>query len=146
MQDTGPEPSMEDILASIKKVITEEKELRDATAPVEAVEDEPLPEETPAEESEDDILELDEPLAPPAELGPPLVDEQVAGSSREALEQLQTVAATIPASSRPANPFEDMVREMLRPMLKQWLDDHLPRMVDEHVKREISRITGRSPF
>jgi cell pole-organizing protein PopZ len=28
-------------------------------------------------------------------------------------------------------------------LLKEWLDDHLPRLVDEHVKREISRITGR---
>ena len=32
---------------------------------------------------------------------------------------------------------------MLRPILKQWLDDHLPSIVDEHVKREIHRITGR---
>ena len=31
---------------------------------------------------------------------------------------------------------------MLRPMLKQWLDEHLPQMVEEHVKREITRITG----
>ena len=32
---------------------------------------------------------------------------------------------------------------MLRPMLKQWLDEHLPHMVEDHVKREITRITGR---
>ena len=32
---------------------------------------------------------------------------------------------------------------MLRPILKQWLDDYLPRVVDEHVKREINRITGK---
>jgi cell pole-organizing protein PopZ len=32
---------------------------------------------------------------------------------------------------------------MLRPILKAWLDDHLPQIVEEHVKREISRITGR---
>ena len=142
MQGSGREPSMEDILASIKKVIAEEKELRSASAPVEAVEDEPLPEETAAEQGEGDVLELDEPLAPQAELGPPLMDDQVAGQSREALEQLQTIAAAIPAAAA-ANPLEDMVREMLRPMLKQWLDEHLPQMVDEHVKREISRITGR---
>ena len=134
------EPSMEDILASIKKVIAEEKELRTTVRPAENVEDEPLPEESA--EPEEDVLELDEPLAPPADLGPPLLDEQVAGQSRSALEQLQTVAATIPAVPQ-ANPLEDMVREMLRPMLKAWLDEHLPQMVDDHVKREISRITGK---
>jgi hypothetical protein len=133
------EPSMEDILASIKKVIAEEKELRAATRTVET-EDEPLPED--AASTEEDVLELNEPLAPAADLGPPLVDEKIAGQSREALEQLQTVAATIPAAPL-VNPLEDMVREMLRPMLKQWLDEHLPQMVEEHVKREITRITGR---
>ena len=88
------------------------------------------------------MLELDEPLAPPVDLGPPLLDETVAGHSREALEQLSTIAATVPAVPQ-VNPLEDMVREMLKPILKQWLDEHLPHMVDEHVKREISRITGR---
>ena len=134
------EPSMEDILASIKKVIAEEKELRTGAAPVDAVEDEPLPED--ASSAEDDVLELDEPLGPPADLGPPLLDEDVAGHSREALEGLQTIAATIPTAAA-VNPLEDMVRGMLRPILKQWLDEHLPQMVDEHVKREISRITGK---
>ena len=140
MQSPGREPSMEDILASIKKVIAEEKELRTTGEPVESVEDEPLPEDSSA--SDEDVLELDQPLALPADLGPPLVDDQVAGESRQKLEALQTVAATIPAAPA-ANPLEEIIREMLRPMLKQWLDDHLPQMVDEHVKREISRITGR---
>jgi len=139
MQSPGREPSMEDILASIKKVIAEEKELRSAARPSDTIEDEPLPEEASAEE---DVLELDEPLAPPVDLGPPLVDEQIAGQSRQALEQLQTVAATIPAAPQ-VNPLEDIVREMLRPMMKAWLDEHLPQMVEEHVKREITRITGR---
>ena len=136
----GREPSMEDILASIKKVIAEEKELRTTPRPLDSIEDEPLPEESAG--LEDDVLELNEPLAPSIDLGPPLVDEEIAGQSRHALEQLQTVAATIPAAPQ-SNPLEDMVREMLRPMLKQWLDEHLPQMVEEHVKREISRITGR---
>jgi hypothetical protein len=138
MQSPGREPSMEDILASIKKVIAEEKELRASADPVEAVADEPLPEES----ADDEILELVEPLAPPVDLGPPLVDDEVAGQSRQALEQLQTVAASVPVMP-PVNPLEDMVREMLRPMLKSWLDEHLPQMVEEHVKREITRITGR---
>ena len=134
MQSPGREPSMEDILASIKKVIAEEKELR--TAPV-------TPAEIEAESlDEDDVLELSEPLAPPADLGPPLIDESVAGQSRQALEELSTVAASVPAAQQ-ANPLEEVVREMLRPILKQWLDEHLPQIVGEHVKREISRITGR---
>lgn len=140
MQSPGREPSMEDILASIKKVIAEEKGLR--TASQTAVE--PDEDAVPPDEGEraEDVLELDEPLAPAVDLGPPLVDEEVAGQSRQSLEQLQTVAATIPAAP-PVNPLEEMVREMLRPILKQWLDEHLPRLVDEHVKREISRITGK---
>ncbi len=141
MQSPNREPSMEDILASIKKVIAEEKELRTTVRPVEAVEDEPLPEEEEGT-SEVEVLELNEPLVSAADLGPPLLDENVAGHSRQALEELQTVAATVPAAPQ-INPLEDMVREMLRPILKQWLDEHLPQMVDEHVKREISRITGR---
>ncbi|HWC55827.1 MAG TPA: DUF2497 domain-containing protein [Sphingomicrobium sp.] len=125
---------MEDILASIKKVIAEEKELRVAAAPVDTIEDQQF--------AEDDVLELNEPLAPPADLGPPLIDEEAAGQSRQALEQLQTVAATIPAAPQ-VNPLEDMVREMLRPVLKTWLDENLPKIVEDHVKREISRITGK---
>ena len=139
MQTAGREPSMEDILASIKKVIAEEKELRTTVRPA-SEDEEPLPEDGAG--SDEDVLELDQPLAPAMDLGPPLVDEQAAGKSREALEQLQTVAATVPPPSG-VNPLEEIIREMLRPMLKQWLDDHLPQMVDEHVKREITRITGR---
>src|SRR5213592_1270767 len=104
MQSPGREPSMEDILASIKKVIAEEKELRTSVQPVEAVEDEPLPEDMST--AEEDVLELDQPLAPPMDLGPPLVDEHAAGKSRQALEQLQTVAATVPPPPA-VNPLEE---------------------------------------
>ena len=140
MQSSDRDPSMEDILASIKKVIAEEKELRTSERAPE-VEDEPLPEEE-SSGAEDDVLELDEPLAPAIDLGPPLLDEDAAGQSRQALEQLTTIAASVPAAPQ-VNPLEDMVREMLKPILKQWLDEHLPQMVEDHVKREITRITGR---
>ncbi len=136
MQSPGREPSMEDILASIKKVIAEEKDLRTAA---------PAAPERPEEllvEVEDEVLELDEPLAPPVDLGPPLLAEEIAETSRHSLETLSTVAASVPAPP-PVNPLEEMIRELLRPILKQWLDDHLPGIVDEHVKREITRITGR---
>ena len=127
---------MEDILASIKKVIAEEKELR--TAVDEAEE----PSESESAEYSDDVLELDEPLAPPADLGPPLLDDTAAETTRHSLEELSTVAATVPPAPA-VNPLEDMVRDLLRPILKDWLDEHLPNIVNEHVKREISRITGK---
>ncbi len=133
------EPSMEDILASIKKVIAEEKELRSSVRPFGPADDEP---DAEAAEAPEDVLELNEPLAPPADLGPPLLDENAIGHSRQALEQLSTIAASVPAQPQ-VNPLEEMVREMLKPILKQWLDEHLPQIVDEHVKREISRITGK---
>ena len=133
------EPSMEEILASIKKVIAEDKGARIAEAAVPPIVDY---REDRSEDADEEILELNEPLAPPADLGPPLLDEDAAETSRTAFEQLTTVAATAPAVAQ-ANPLEELVREMLRPLLKQWLDDHLPGLIDEHVKREISRITGR---
>jgi len=128
---------MEDILASIKKVIAEEKDLRTAAPPTPEPEQDRLP-----EDGADEVLELDEPVAPPADLGPLLLDEEIAETSRHSLETLSTVAASVPAPP-PINPLEEMIRELLRPILKQWLDDHLPGIVDEHVKREITRITGR---
>lgn len=145
MQDRQ-DPSMEDILASIKKVIAEEKELRAAIPrhlPA-AVSDES---EAAGEQAEAEVLELDEPIVeelslPEIDLGPPLVSPGAAEVSRSRLETLQQVAATAPPPPQ-INPLEAMVREMLRPVLKEWLDQNLPAIVDEHVKREISRITGQ---
>jgi uncharacterized protein len=140
----GREPSMEDILASIKKVIAEEKELRATpAAPAPQAADEPGEEEaeTPS------VLELDEPMVeemhlPEVDLGPPLISEDAAEASRARLAALQEVAASAPPPPA-VNPLEQMVRDMLRPVLKQWLDEHLPAIVDEHVKREVARITGQ---
>ncbi len=132
---------MEDILASIKRVIAEEKELRTAVPP-------PQPDSFDNEE-EEDVLELDHPVEADrlihesaVDTGPPLLDEVAADSSRMKLEQLTVVAAAAPPPPA-VNPLEEMLRDMLRPALKQWLDEHLPRIVDEHVRREISRITGK---
>ncbi|QIK95476.1 DUF2497 domain-containing protein [Sphingomonas sp. HDW15A] len=138
---TPREPSMEDILASIKRVIAEEKELRAAIPPSQP---------DLNEVDEEDVLELDssmatsepQPEAEPLDLGPPLLDDEAASETAASLAQLSTVAATAPPVVA-ANPLEEMLKDMLRPVLKQWLDEHLPRIVDEHVKREISRITGK---
>ena len=42
------------------------------------------------------------------------------------------------------NTLEALVRELLRPMLKDWLDAHLPELVEQLVSREIARITGKT--
>jgi cell pole-organizing protein PopZ len=137
MQTSGREPSMGDILASIKKVIAEEKELRTAVDEAERTRADEL-----EQHAEEEVLELDQPIEQPANLGPPLMDESVAETTRHSLEELSSVAATAPATPA-GNPLEEMVREMLRPILKDWVDEHLPNIVNDHVKREISRITGR---
>jgi cell pole-organizing protein PopZ len=47
------------------------------------------------------------------------------------------------ASMRPSQPqtVEDLMKEMLRPMLKAWLDDNLPSLVERLVRAEIERVT-----
>ena len=50
-----------------------------------------------------------------------------------------TLAQTVLVQN--ARTLEDLVREMLRPMLKGWLDDNLPGMVERIVKAEIERVS-----
>ena len=40
--------------------------------------------------------------------------------------------------------IEDIVREEIRPLLKQWLDTHLQALVERQVRTEIERIVGRA--
>jgi cell pole-organizing protein PopZ len=44
-----------------------------------------------------------------------------------------------------ARTLEDLVREMLRPMLKSWLDDNLPGLVERIVRAEIERVSRGRP-
>ena len=83
MQSPGREPSMEDILASIKKVIAEEKELRAVAAGRRRAGAAPT---TSLELDETTCSSSTEPLAPPLDLGPPLLDEDAAETSRQALD------------------------------------------------------------
>ena len=141
MQSPGREPSMEDILASIKKVIAEEKELRTAASADAARGRAAARGRRSGRGARSTCSSWTSRWRRRSTLGRRCSTRDVAGHSREALEQLSTIAATVPPPPQ-VNPLEDMVREMLKPILKQWLDEHLPQMVDEHVKREISRITG----
>jgi uncharacterized protein len=54
----------------------------------------------------------------------------------------QSLAQTVLVQN--ARTLEDLVKEMLRPMLKTWLDDNLPNLVERLVRAEIERVVGRA--
>lgn len=144
---TASEPSMEEILASIKRIIADDEPGAFARSrPLRAV---PDPSDAAADTADEDVLELSEPIAeaapaPVAETvaapADPILSDRVAEASREKLEALSRLVV------RPAVPgtdtLEGLVREMLKPMLRDWLDQNLPQLVEQIVAREIARITG----
>jgi cell pole-organizing protein PopZ len=67
---------------------------------------------------------------------PPLMSPSTMASVGSAFNSL---AHTILSDN--ARTLEDLVREMLRPMLKAWLDDNLPGMVERIVRSEIERVS-----
>ena len=77
-------------------------------------------------------------------------DALTRGDTREAMRQNFAALAMLAEPGKQPQivrsgetSLEGLVREMLRPMLAQWLDDNLPGMVEELVKAEISRIAGK---
>ena len=139
MGDVNPDPSMEEILASIKRVIAEDGR---AIGSGRARADQ-RSESEPPPPPEDDVLELSDPVSEADGLMSPVS----AVASRQSLAVLaamrQQNEAPQPAARADDGPLEAVVRDMLRPMLKDWLDQHLPEMVEEMVAREIARITGK---
>ena len=134
MGDPQQDPSMEEILASIKRVIAEDSRGAPGAARARRA---PTPE--PQVAPEEDVLELDDPVTDDSGL----MSTDAAAASRE---RLAALSALRPRAETPvdAGALEAVVREMLRPMLKEWLDEHLPAIVEQLVTREIARITGRS--
>ncbi|MEO1219875.1 MAG: DUF2497 domain-containing protein [Pseudomonadota bacterium] len=150
------EPSVEEILESIKNVM--ERDSRASAADAKRrkqVESEELttsrPNEDVAESSEEEVLDLGElelsEVIEPEEGGEqPLVAEDVRGAMQENLAALAMLAEP------PAKPqivrsgetsLEGLTRELLRPMLAEWLDKNLPGMVEKMVQAEIARIAGK---
>src|ERR1700681_1838103 len=77
-------------------------------------------------------------VRPPAYAPPPL--HIVSRSSVSAVESaFNSLANTVLSNN--ARTLEDLVKEMLRPMLKSWLDDNLPGLVERIVKAEIERVS-----
>jgi cell pole-organizing protein PopZ len=86
-------------------------------------------------------------LRPPAYEPPPF--ESAAAPAPQQILSRTTVSAVESAFNSLANTvlsnnartLEDLVKEMLRPMLKSWLDDNLPGLVERIVKAEIERVS-----
>ncbi|WP_226016220.1 DUF2497 domain-containing protein [Novosphingobium sp. FKTRR1] len=161
MRQAG-EPSVEEILDSIKKVIARDnradaslaKGRRDTIAP--AVNPDAMA------QRHGDVLDLSEVAAqilgesPAAAYGAarseladdaePLLQEAATASMRQSLEALALLSQP---GARPQivrsgeTSLEGLVREMLRPMLAEWLDRNLPGMVEKLVATEIARIVGK---
>lgn len=187
-QPKANEPSMEEILASIRKIIADDEK---PAAPAEEAAPEPValapqPEPEPEPEPvEDDVLDLGteaerveeeaaapvaepaddidfaepqaavaqpepepEPPQPQAFVPPPVQPQPAPPMDMAALISDQTGAAVQNAFGALANTvlsnnartLEDLVKEMLKPMLKTWLDDNLPGMVERLVRAEIERV------
>ena len=78
---------------------------------------------------------------PPAAEPEPIISASAAEASRGSLENLsRLLVKPDPASD---GTLEGLVRDMLRPMLRDWLDRNLPAMVETMVADEIARITGQ---
>jgi len=154
--DLSAETSMEDILSSIKRIIADE-----ATPPPPAPRSRRLPPvasfEADAEpaERDDSVLELRDALAEEVPSSAPqprsfqraiaegaedtILSQHAALASRGALDQLSRLV--VKPGSAETGTLEGLVREMLRPMLREWLDAKLPGIVESMVSREIERIT-----
>ncbi|ABI65297.1 MULTISPECIES: DUF2497 domain-containing protein [Maricaulis] len=188
------EPSMEEILSSIRRIINEDDEDAPAEAEAEAeaapVDDEPksqddvdaMFDEPIADAGGDDVLELtdlvdasdegtdpmavdddlmivdreeEEPEPEPVMADPEpeidfdaLADETADGIMSEpaaaaAMGSFHTLAENIRISDEEGRTLEGVVRALLRPMLKEWLDSNLPSIVDEKVQAEIDRVARR---
>ena len=142
MGDINQDPSMEEILASIKRVIAEDGRASAPERQPRAAARAPEPPPAPEPEEEEDILELEDPVS--EESG--LISSDAATASRQSLAALAAMrqAGGGAYGQSGDGPLEAVVREMLKPMLKDWLDRNLPEIVEQLVTREIARITGKS--
>ncbi len=177
--EKAPEPSMEEILASIRRIIADDQAAKPAEAapkPVAVAEPddvldlaefaEPAPAAKPApldpdpldfglEELDFDAIsvepdpEPEPPAAPPPPqarapepvLAEPTPAEPLISAATDASVNSAFNALAHTVLSRNARTLDDLVAEMLRPMLKAWLDDNLPVMVERLVRAEIERVS-----
>lgn len=187
-QEDGAEPSMEDILASIRRILAEEEEEEGGEEVAAAPEPspEPIPEPEPISEPEPEPEPIPEPepvmaepepvipepmpvMAAPAPPPPPppmpsemeeileLTPDMVAAPElvssptfQSGADMLSELAKAIldqrdmsVGGSRDIT-LETMVREMLKPILREWLDRNLPYLIERLVKKEIDKMINRA--
>jgi len=175
--EPGADPSMDDILASIRRILSDEEkaaaepkppaedvlvldqsmmvsEPEPGPAPEPAPASPPPPQETPAK-SEPPALQpqaAPQPATPPVTVVGPapgpddaLVAPEAAAAAASSVSALmRTLASERNAAVYRGGPtIEDLVREEIRPLLKQWLDANLPPLVERLVRAEIERVVGR---
>jgi cell pole-organizing protein PopZ len=99
----------------------------------------------PAEPALRIIEEPRRPTAPTMPVAAPALDRGLVSTSTMAAvdSAFNSLAQTVIGQN--ARTLEDLVKEMLRPMLKSWLDDNLPGLVDRIVRAEIERVSRGRP-
>jgi hypothetical protein len=163
------DPQMDDILASIRRILNEDEAQGAASAGQTPAAGEPLElteammvQPGPTAEPVPPVKALATPPVTPlaAEAPAPapaapaalplgadaLIAPAVAAATTQAIGQLLRAVADERAAPvhRGGPSIEDVVREELRPLLKSWLDQHLPPIVERLVRAEIERVVGRA--
>jgi len=118
------EPSIEEILASVRRIISEDEADEDILVLTEALDEEP---EREPEEVEDDRLVSDE-------------VEEVSAASISGLTVALAASARLGDGDKT---LEQLVKEVLRPILKEWLEANLSEIVERIVRDEVERISSR---
>jgi cell pole-organizing protein PopZ len=145
----APPAGRDDIDAMLEEL--DEPEAQEAAAPPEDVLElteamaAPAPEPAPASfrriEPDQDVVFDDPPPAPAPPARPHPVDTALLSNAASAAvhSAFGTLAHSVLVQN--TRTLEDLVKEMLRPMLKAWLDDNLPVMVERLVRAEIERVS-----
>jgi uncharacterized protein len=151
---TPPEPSLDEAAAAdpepMADVEDQASDILDLTEQMAAPAPKPAPQFRTIDGSFDVSYEEEKPAPQMPE--PPrraFASEDRSGEERNQLLSSVTSAAVDSAFNtlaqtvlvQNARTLEDLVREMLRPMLKAWLDDNLPGMVERLVRAEIERVS-----
>ncbi|MEO1554179.1 MAG: DUF2497 domain-containing protein [Pseudomonadota bacterium] len=110
--------------------------IEDSFEPVEEIALEPAIEAEPEPAPEPEpLIEEEKPMAAAA----PLTDTATVTAAAGALSKLLS-NVEFGEDAGGATTIEGLVREMMRPMLKEWLDENLPGIVEQQVEAEVKRI------